>query len=149
MKLLFFIILFPFLFLACSNKDGYIFSSDVEAVTRRLFPVKSDINVQANGNQNNDTTKVADLLKVLLSWVNSSDFSLEYEYYHSTKSYKKIDSKIDGIIRNYGFSSLKEFELYLSANIQSLTIKELNDSLKATVRDRINKINKEISKKNN
>ena len=149
MKLLFSIIIFPFIFLGCSNNDGYIYSSDVEEATRQLLPVKSVIGIQRNSNMNNDTIKVINLLNILLSWVSSNDFKLEYEHYRSTKSYTRIDYKIDGMIRNYGFSSLKEFELYLSANSQAITIKELNDSLKTTIRERISKINKELSKKNN
>lgn len=150
MKILFLIILLPIIFQFCSNNEGYIYSTEVEEATRQLFPVNPIKVIQSNRNiNNNDTLKVINLLNVMLSWVNSSEFKLEYEYYRSTKSYTRIDQKIDGMIRNYGFSSIKEFELYLSANSQSHTIKELNDSLKTTTREIISKINKELTKKNN
>jgi hypothetical protein len=95
-----------------------------------------------------DSLEIISTLNDLIAWVYSNDFKTIYEYYKSNRNYNGIDSKIASIVRNHGFSTFKEFEVYVSTMYDNYSVKQLQDSLKSFTRERINKINKEQSQKN-
>lgn len=135
-------------FAGCAGKEDYIPSSKVVETTRELFPA-AGINLphQHTKTGSGDSAAVISAVSELLGWIYSDSFRADYELFLKTKSYSLIDSKLNEIIRNNGFSSYREYELYLNASMKSEYIRKLSDSLKIATRERITKISKDFAEK--